>query len=140
VTLLTGVALLVGGITMVCVSIAAHGAGGITWVGVVLGSLLAICGFLLWSDVLAGTATLTAIVIIWLVVDGAVGTVMSIVRRHDGWGITLLGSVLSLLLGLLLWADWPSSAEWVLGVYAGLVLLLRGLSLAAAGMILRRAA
>jgi uncharacterized membrane protein HdeD (DUF308 family) len=138
VTALIGVGLLLGGAAMVGVSILGREYASM-WPGVIIGSLLLLAGFFLWSDLLRGTVTLTALVIIWLIVDGSVGLVVNVVRRDPGWGIAVLGSCVSLLLGLLLWADWPSTAEWVLGVYAGLVLLLRGLSMVATGLLLRQA-
>ena len=139
VTALIGFGLLLGGIGMIVASVMGRAYGGM-WPGVVIGSLLALAGFFLWTDLLKGTVALTSILIIWLIADGIVGGIVNIVQRAPGWGLGLVANALSILLGLFLWADFPSSAEWVLGVYAGIVVLLRGLSLIAAGMLLRREA
>ncbi len=137
VTIVTGISLLAAGVGFLAATLLSGSEGGRMF-GIVVGGLLALTGFLLMSDVLAGAMTLTAILIAWLLVDGVVGSVDALVRRDSGWGVRLFTSGVAFLLGLLLWSEWPTSAEWVLGVYAGIVLLLRGLTLVLAGFVLRR--
>lgn len=137
VTLITGICLMIGGIAVVVGVLAGREERG-TLGGILLGGALTIAGFLLATNLLEGTATLTAVLIAWLLVDGLIGTVSSLVTRAPGWPVMLFGSLLGLLLGVLLWADWPTSATWVLAVYAGLVLLFRGMQLIAAGFVLRQ--
>lgn len=100
--------------------------GGL-WTGMLLGVLMAVAGGLIAFNVLAGTVTLTLLFTIWLLVDGIVGSVMSIVRRGSGWGWWLTSSLLSLVLGLMLLSAWPAATLWLIGVYAGIMFLFRGM-------------
>jgi uncharacterized membrane protein HdeD (DUF308 family) len=139
VTFLVGWSLIIGGAIMAIGSVVAARQAGMSWVNLIVGLLAFGAGILLASNLLEGTMTLTAIVILWLLIDGVVGSIASVATRPDGWGVMLTASLVSLTLGLLLWADWPTSATWLLGIYAGAVLLLRGLGMVASGVMLRRA-
>jgi uncharacterized membrane protein HdeD (DUF308 family) len=47
--------------------------------------------------------------------------------------------VISFLLGVLIWAGWPGSSEWVIGTFVGIDLIFNGWSLLVLGWIVRRA-
>jgi uncharacterized membrane protein HdeD (DUF308 family) len=51
------------------------------------------------------------------------------VRDHRGWGWLLASGILSLILGVLIWAQWPASGLWVIGLLVGIQLLFTGWSL-----------
>lgn len=136
VTLLTGWALVAGGVVLAVTAVGSRGRGGLAS-ALVLAAVLLAAGVLLVTDVARGTLALTAVAIIWLFVDGVVGVLVSLVRRPAAWVPMLVVSVLALGLGALLWADLPSAADWVLGIYAGIVLMGHGLTLMAAGMQMR---
>ena len=106
-----------------------HRAEGGMWTGMILSLITAIAGALLAFNVLAGVLTLTMVFTIWLLVDGGIGIIMSLVRRESGWGWWLTSSILSLLLGILLLNAWPSSAIWLIGIYAGITFIFRGMML-----------
>ncbi len=110
---------------------------GVRFSSVVFALLSVLAGLLLSFNVLAGTVTLTAIVIAWLFADGVVGLLSTPLvepQRRIGW---LFVSAVTLLLGVLLLIDFPSSATWLLGVYAGLALVLRGVVATWAALELR---
>jgi hypothetical protein len=45
-----------------------------------------------------------------------------------GSGWTLLGGVITLLLGILVWLHWPMAALWIIGLFIGINLLITGVS------------
>lgn len=139
VTLFTGWALVFVGAVGCVAAIADRAAGGM-WTGLILGVLAIVAGVMLAFNPLHGTVTLTMLLVIWLLVDGTVGTILSLMTRESHWGWWLASSLLSLLLGILLLGSLPQSAGWVLGTYVGIVLLLRGMALTATGLALRSAA
>ncbi len=136
VTLITGICLMIGGGLLAVTAVATRDRGGM-WTGLILGVVLLAAGLFLSTNLAEGTLALTTIAILWLLVDGVIGAVIAISRRPAGWGAMLFVSALAIILGALLWADLPSSSTWVLGIYAGLVLMGRGLTLVAGGMQLR---
>jgi uncharacterized membrane protein HdeD (DUF308 family) len=76
---------------------------------------------------LSGAITLTVVLVVWFWVLGVTRLLawwrMRSVERS--WMIGLNGT-LSLVLGVLIWADLPSSATWAIGLLVGIELLFAG--------------
>jgi uncharacterized membrane protein HdeD (DUF308 family) len=47
-------------------------------------------------------------------------------RRNAGW--VLVDAIITLLLGILIWAQWPSSSGWAIGTLVGVSLIFSGIS------------
>ena len=74
-----------------------------------------------------GTETLTLILIIYFLVAGVFRIVAGIVERGESGAIWIaINGVLSVLIGLILWADYPESAEWAIGLLVGIDLIFTG--------------
>jgi uncharacterized membrane protein HdeD (DUF308 family) len=107
-----------------------------TWVRLLHAILTFVVGFYLLVAPLDGTLTLTFVLAAWFFASGIVELVAAV--RHRGTpnaGISALNGVLSLVLGLLIAVDLPSSAGWAIGLLVGVYLLFfgaRSLVLAAA--------
>jgi uncharacterized membrane protein HdeD (DUF308 family) len=103
---------------------------------VLLAILYAFAGIWLLAAPLQGTITLTFVLIALFLVEGTMRIVMAIRERElPGRGWQIAGGALTLLLALLIWADFPSSAAWAIGLLVGVNLIfwgweLLGLSLA----------
>jgi len=54
-------------------------------------------------------------------------------RPNPGWIWLLLGGGLSLVLGILIWNQWPLSGVWAIGMLVGIDLLTTGISLVVLG-------
>jgi uncharacterized membrane protein HdeD (DUF308 family) len=76
---------------------------------------------------LTGTITLTVVLVAWFWAIGV--TRLLVWWRMRGfersWTVGLNGA-LSLLLGILIWADLPSSATWAIGLLVGIELIFAG--------------
>jgi len=48
------------------------------------------------------------------------------IRPREGWGFVMLDGVLSLLLGAMLFAGWPLTGIWAIGVFTGIKLIFAG--------------
>lgn len=104
------------------------------WRGFLLQLLSAILylvvGVLLLVNPVGGALALTIVLAAFLIVEGIFKIVMAWrVRDHRNWGWLLASGILSLILGALIWAEWPSSALWVIGLLVGIQLLFTGWSL-----------
>ena len=86
--------------------------------------------------------------IFWTLLLGA-GLVASGIMRiilafqlKDGapWGWVAVSGLITLLVGVLILAQWPVSSLWVLGTFLGIDLLFAGVSWLVVGLALRRAA
>jgi len=59
------------------------------------------------------------------------------IRPVSGWGWMLANGVITLLLGWMLWKQWPLSGAWAVGVLFGVQLISTGASLLAIGGAVR---
>ena len=74
-----------------------------------------------------GTETLTLILIIYFLVAGVFRVVAGVAERGEpGAGWLIVNGVLSILIGLILWVDYPQSAEWAIGLLVGIDLIFSG--------------
>ena len=105
-----------------------HLAGG------VLGILL---GLLIVTHPLAGALALTMLLAAYLTVIGLLRAITAAHLRYRRWGWVTFDGLVTLILGLLLWAVWPLTALWFLGFAVGLAMLLRGWATIALAMAIR---
>jgi uncharacterized membrane protein HdeD (DUF308 family) len=49
-------------------------------------------------------------------------------RRQSGAGLRLVTAAVTLLLGIMIWRQWPSSSVWAIGTLVGVNLLMTGFS------------
>lgn len=138
VTLFAGWALMLAGFASVVAGIANRRAGGM-WTSIILGLLALVAGAFLAFNLLAGTVTLTMVFVCWLIADGGAGIVLSLARREANWGWWFASSVVTLALGLLLLGAMPGASAAIIGIYAGIVLIVRGMTLAFLSLDLRHA-
>jgi uncharacterized membrane protein HdeD (DUF308 family) len=113
------------------------------WRGFLLELLSAVLylgvGILLLVNPLEGALALTIVLAAFLVVEGIFKIIMAMrVRDHDGWGWLLASGILSVILGALIWAQWPASGLWVIGLLVGIQLLFTGWSLVMLALAARR--
>jgi uncharacterized membrane protein HdeD (DUF308 family) len=92
-----------------------------------LAALTFAAGLYLLLAPLHGTFTLTVVLAMWFLALGIARIVIGISNRGvPGAGITVLNGVASLVLGLLIALELPSSAAWALGLIVGIDLLISG--------------
>jgi uncharacterized membrane protein HdeD (DUF308 family) len=135
--LLVGWFLIIGGIAQ-----AVHAFMEKAWRGFLLellsGVLYLVVGILLVFYPLAGAQALTLFLAAFLLVEGVVRIAMAMrVRPAQGWGWLLFGGIVTVILGILIWMQWPASALWVIGLLVGINLLFTGWSLTMMAIALR---
>lgn len=101
------------------------------WRGVALGLLSGILylgsGLVLVLFPLQGVAVLTLLLAALFLADGVVSVVLALrVRPHQAWGAILLSGILGILVGGLIWWEYPSSAAWAVGTLAGINMIFGG--------------
>ena len=113
--------------------------GGIVW-EILLGVLYIGIGAYLLTHPVAGLATLTLALAIYLFAEGVLELVLSFqVRPRQGWGWLLLDGIVTLILAIMIWRTRPASTEWVIGTLVGISMIFSGatrlmLSVAARGL------
>ncbi len=67
---------------------------------------------------------------ILFLVEGLVKIIASVQNRNmPNWGWMCFSGILALIIGGLIWSEWPSSAIWAIGLLVGINILFRGWSL-----------
>jgi uncharacterized membrane protein HdeD (DUF308 family) len=96
---------------------------------VLLGVIYGICGIALAFFPIAGVAVLTGLLGTLLVVYAGIAAVTAFqLRPATGWGWFLFDGAISLLIGVLILARWPSSSFWAIGTLVGVAVLIGGIS------------
>jgi uncharacterized membrane protein HdeD (DUF308 family) len=102
--------------------------GGILW-ELLLGVLYIFVGVYLLVHPVAGLASLTLAIAIYLFVEGVLELILSFrLRPMPGSNWLLFDGVITLILGVMIWRTWPSSTEWVVGTLVGISMLFSGIS------------
>jgi len=104
-----------------------------------LGALYIVAGFFTFENPLLAAAVLTFVLGIALVVSGVMRIILGFgMRGAMSWPSVVLSGVVTLLLGLIILAHWPTSSLFVLGVLLGVDLLIVGIGWIFVGFGLRR--
>ncbi len=122
---LFGIIMVVGGIAQV---ISAFWAG--KWSGfmlqILLGILYVIVGYILMDRPAEGAASLTLVIAAFLMVGGLIRIVVSMSERFAGWGWSLLNGIVTLLLGLMIYRQWPMTGLIAIGLFVGIEMIFNG--------------
>lgn len=133
-SLLLGALLVVGSLVHFATAFSARRWRGFAW-HVLLGLVYAVAGISLMANPVVGLATLTILLVAYLLVDGVVEILMGLRLMGQRGALWVAASgVVSLLLAGLVWAGWPSSALWAVGLLFGASLLASGVSMVAIGL------
>jgi membrane protein HdeD len=108
-------------------------------IGLTLGIITALAGIAVIGHPLFGLAFLTVLLVGYFVVEGVWKIIVSVrYKTATGWKWLLASGVLSLILGLLIWSQWPVSGMRAVGVLVGVNLLGTGLALVTLASTLNR--
>ncbi|MGA9474272.1 MAG: HdeD family acid-resistance protein [Terriglobales bacterium] len=102
------------------------------WTGIFLhligGVLGILVGLLIVTHPMAGALVWTLLFASFFTAIGLFRIVAAIRLKFPNWGWAAFDGAVTLVLGTLLWIDWPGSGLWFLGFAVGVSLLLRGWS------------
>ena len=105
------------------------------WLNAVFALVRIVAGLALLYCILSGLRVLTLVFAVFLMVDGAFGILGAFkIRAQRGWIVLLLNGVITLVLGLMVYAHWPTGSVWILGFFFGISLLCHGFALLRLGL------
>ncbi len=130
---------LISGIAMIVGSFVSRPIRGF-WLNLVVGILYAIAGIYILANLGAALLALTLGFGILFIVEGIYTIIMAFVHKagHRMSWMMVINGVITLILGILVLNGFPSSALWLIGLYAGISLLFSGSSLLGAALAIRR--
>ena len=140
VAILVGVIVLVGGIVRIIWAFQA-GSLGKGLLMFAIGGLTLLCGIALVANPLFASGVLTIMLAVYFILDGICEiAAASRLRPAAGWGWMLFGGIVSILLGLMIWSQFPLSGVWAIGILLGIKLFFVGLIMVTGGSMVRSAA
>ena len=97
----------------------------------VIGVLSALAGGYMVMRPGMALATITLVLAAYFIVDGVFEIIWAFrLRPIKGWGWTLFSGIVALILGIMIWRQFPVSGVWAVGTLAGIHLIFGGTSLA----------
>ncbi len=120
--------LIVGGVVQAVHAFKSMSAGGIL-LKLLLSILSLIAAIVLLLYPLQGVLTLTLVLGSFIFLDGVLRVIHAFeLRPRSKWGWVLVNGILNIILGILIWSQWPSDAVWILGLFVGISLIFNGMA------------
>jgi len=98
------------------------------------GVLSFVVGGLIIANPAAGTLSLTLLMAAFFIVGGVFRIATALSFRFPGRAWAVVGGIVTVALGMIIAAEWPVSAVWVIGTFVGIDLIFDGWSLVMAGL------
>ena len=118
----------------------AHGAGSLIW-KLLVGLAYVAFGIYLFTHPVLGVASLTLVLASLFLLEGILDIVLFFnLRALPGSSMFLVDGIITLLLGGLIYMQWPSSAAWAIGTLVGASMLVSGISRVMLSLTVRKAA
>lgn len=96
---------------------------------IALGILTFAAGLMLIFNPLAGALSLTLFVATFLILMGVFKIVFAFARHYEHWVWILINGITSVILGVLIYYQWPVSGLWIIGLFIGIDLIMNGWTL-----------
>ncbi len=110
---------------------------GVAW-HLLLGVVDLLVGVWLLVNPAVGAVKITLILAILLVIEGVLQVIAALSGRFPNRGWQIFSGVITFVLGVMVWREWPYSATWFLGMCVGIMLIFRGWSLVGLSMLAKR--
>ena len=128
VTILVGWLLVFSGVMHFVYAWHTRGTGPIIWEILVGIAYTFVGGYVLFHPLL-GMVGLTLALAIYLFAEAVLEFVLGFqLRPRPGSGWLFVDGVITLILAVMIWRDWPFSTEWALGILLGFSMLFSGIS------------
>ena len=132
--------IVLAGVVHVMLGVRAHGAGSMIWKLLVGLAYLAFGVYLITHPVL-GVASLTLLLASLFLIEGILDIVLFFsMRPLGGSSWVLVDGIITLLLGLMIYRQWPSSAAWAIGTLVGVSMIVSGVTRVMLSLAVRQAA
>jgi uncharacterized membrane protein HdeD (DUF308 family) len=135
--LFLGILLIIGGAMQMIHSFEIREWGGFL-LHLLGGILTTVVGMLAVSAPAAGALAITLMIAVYLLVGGLFRVISAIAAHFPAHGLVALSGLISFLLGMMLWAQWPVSGLWFIGMCVGIDLIFHGASWIAFALAARR--
>jgi uncharacterized membrane protein HdeD (DUF308 family) len=131
--------IILAGIVHLILAFHVHRAGSVVWTLLVGLAYLVFGGYLLMHPLL-GVASLTLLLASLFLIEGILDIILFFQMRPMRGSAWVLGDgIITLLLGLLIYLQFPSSSVWAIGTVVGVSMIISGITRVMLSMALRKA-
>ncbi len=118
--------IVLAGVVHLVLAFRAHAAGGIIWKLLVGVAYVCVGAYALIHPVL-GVASLTLLLASLFLIEGILDIILFFkMPQRSTW--VLVDGIITLLLGLMIYAQWPSSSAWAIGTLVGISMIFSGVA------------
>lgn len=135
-TIFIGAAFLVLGAFQIVNAFYARAWSG-TLLNAALGALYGFAGIVLWANPLAAAVSLTFLIAALFIASGVLRLWLAYRHCRGMSGMLTLSGIIAILAGVLIFAGWPASGLWVLGLLLAIDVLFQGLAWLLFGFAIR---
>jgi uncharacterized membrane protein HdeD (DUF308 family) len=127
------------GVVHLMLAFRAHGAGSMIWKLLVGIAYILFGGYLIMHPVL-GVASLTLILASLFLIEGILNIILFFkMRSLGGSSWVLVDGIITLVLGLMIYLQWPSSSAWAIGILVGVSMIISGVTRVMLSLAVRKA-
>lgn len=131
--------LIIGGVLQIYQAFKAQGWSGFLW-SLIVGLVAVVGGIAIYVNPYIGAFAATLVVAAVFIAQGVSQLMLAFnVRPGEGWAWVAIAGAVSIVAGVMIWAELPFSAGWVLGLIAGISVMLNGWSYIALALAAREA-
>jgi uncharacterized membrane protein HdeD (DUF308 family) len=132
--------LVLAGVVHLTVAFHTREAGRLVW-RVLVGLAYLFCGTYLIMHPALGVASLTLVLASLFLVEGILNIALYFQARSiQGSAWLLIDGIITLLLGLMIYTQWPSSSAWAIGTLVGVSMIVSGVTRVMLSLALRKVA
>jgi uncharacterized membrane protein HdeD (DUF308 family) len=132
--------IVLAGVVHVIIAFHSHGAGSLIW-RLLVGLAYVCFGGYLIARPLLGVTALTLLLASLFLIEGIFDIVLFFrVRSMRGSSWILIDGIITLLLGLMIYMQWPSSSVWAIGTLVGVSMIISGITRVMLSFAVRKAA
>lgn len=124
---LLGIFLLAAGIVQIIQALLARKWSGL-FLSLMLGLLYIIVGVFCTARPAIAAVSITLWIAAFCFVAGLFRMLSSLILRFDGWGWVFFNGLITFILGAMIYAEWPLSGLWIIGLFVGIDMILSGWS------------
>ena len=125
-----GILVIAGGILLLIDAFKAEGWKAKLW-EILIAVAYILAGIIMVANPGKSAVWFTLFIGAFLLVSGIFRIVVGIQVRNEvkGWGWTVFGGVLSIILSFMIFAQWPYSGLWVIGLFIAIEMIMQGTSM-----------
>ena len=124
-----GIMMVMGGAMILIGAFQAEGWKSKLW-HLLIGLLYIAAGVVMIMEPQGSAVWFTLFIAAYLFVVGILRIITSVqMRGASGWGWTLLAGISAIILAFMIYAEWPYSGLWAIGLFVSIDLLMQGISL-----------